>query len=426
MSAATANTGGVALDRSLLITSTSTIGSYRDVFASSTDRLIYHQRDSGSSDAVYASDASGRRAWKNLIVLSVAFMFLFSALVSLQSVQSSLNPHSGVGVLSLSCAHGVAVVSCLLAPVVISRLTTKWTIVASSGACLVYAVLANIHPQDFTLVPSSLLLGLMTGPMWSAQAVHLSRLAVDHADRAGLDQDATLSRFNGVFGGFFALSQVWGHVISAAVLAEAGSCRQHVNESHIHSVCGAADCSRLDGVSPARLLYTAHHLHPVATSTRHLMLCAHVGCIIVALALIATLLDSSHARPSKGTSVAAVGTLKALADPRLALLVPLVVFVGLEQGFVLADFTKVNFYLCNDIGEYIPAPALSCTQSLTHSLTRSLNHSFTQPFKRTITHSLSQSLTHTPTQSSKHPPIHQFTHPPIHHPLTASLNQPIK
>ncbi|KAK2187448.1 hypothetical protein NP493_165g05011 [Ridgeia piscesae] len=343
------NPGRVPLERSVLLTSVSTLGSCRDVFAASTDQLIYHQRpsDGGVSDELSGAELRGRRAWKNLVVLGVAFMFLFSALVSLHSVQSSLDPHSGVGVLSLSCVHGAAVVSCLLAPVVIARLTTKWTIVASAGACLVYAVVANVHPRDFTLVPSSLLLGLFTGPMWSAQAVHLSRLAVDHADAARLDPDVTLARFNGVFGGLFALSQVWGHVLSAVVLVDAevetGPRLPPVNESHVHSVCGAipADCGRLDGVVSDRVALTARHLRPVTASTRQLLLSAHVGCIVVALALTASLLDGAgHPRPNKGSSVAMFGALKALGDPRLILLVPLVVFVGLEQGFVLADFTK--------------------------------------------------------------------------------------
>ena len=345
---------GVALERSLLLTSVSTIGSCRDAFAASTDLLLYHQREAGSgandafsgaeaNDAFSRVEASGRRAWKNLVVLGVAFMFLFTALVSLQSVQSSLNPHRGVGVLSLSCVHGAAVVSCLLAPVVIARLTTKWTVVASVGACLVYAIVANVDPRHSSLVSSSLLLGLLTGPMWSAQAVHLSRLAIEHADAARLDPDATLARFNGVFGGFVALSQVWGHVLSAVVLAERGARLPYVNESNIHSVCGAADCSRLDGETTDRAPNTAHHLMPVPMSTRHLFLCAHVGCIVVALALTATLLDSTgHSRPCKGISATVQDTVKTLADPRLLLLVPIVVFVGLEKGFVLADFTKVN------------------------------------------------------------------------------------
>ncbi|KAI0230830.1 hypothetical protein LSAT2_018817 [Lamellibrachia satsuma] len=351
---------GVALERNLLLTSASTLGSCRDVFAASTDRLLYHQREAGNgangafsgaeaNDAFSRVEASGRRAWRNLVVLGVSFMFLSTALVSLQSVQSSLNPHRGVGVLSLSCVHGATVVSCLLAPVVIGRLTTKWTVVASVGACLVYAIVANVDPRHSSLVSSSLLLGLLTGPMWSAQAVHLSRLAIEHADAARLDP--------GRHPGSLQRRLRWIRRF------EPGARLPSVNESNIHSVCGAADCSRLDGETTDRAPDTAHHLQPVPTSTRHLLLCAHVGCIVVALALTATLLDSAgHSRPGKGISVAILDTVKTLADPRLLLLVPLVVFVGLEKGFVLADFTKS--YINCALGVHKIGPVLVCFGSV--------------------------------------------------------------
>jgi hypothetical protein len=77
---------------------------------------------------------------KNIFALSIAFMFVFTGFVSLQSLQSTLHAKGGIGVVSLSVIYGSTVLSCLLAPWLINRITTKWTIVSS-----VYVVIAQIY-----------------------------------------------------------------------------------------------------------------------------------------------------------------------------------------------------------------------------------------------------------------------------------------
>lgn len=154
---------------------------------------------------------------KNLLVLSLSFMLLFTAFISLQSLQSSLHAFGHAGVISLSCYYGAIVLSCFISPAVISKLTTKWTLISGYIFYLIY-IGTNFYPEKYLLIPSSLLLGTMTGPMWSAQSTYLTTLAIHYAQSSGQVQETVISSFNGIFFGFLQTSQVWGNLLSTAVL----------------------------------------------------------------------------------------------------------------------------------------------------------------------------------------------------------------
>ena len=307
-----------------------------------------------------------RRAAKNLVVLGCAFMFMFTAFVSLQSLQSTLNAHRGMGVISLACAYTATVVSCFLAPAVIARLTTKGTIVAGYVLFLIY-ILTNFYPSEFVMLPASVVLGALTGPLWSAQSTYLTTLAIRHAQTSEQLHETMINKFNGVFCGILQTSQVWGNLLSAAILsADNETVHQNlVNASLTRYVCGARDCGLKDEFPDD---YLPHFVGHVTTSTRTLLLCIHAGCALTAITLTVFLLDSNETNASENERSISLSsqqlffaTLRILQDPRMLMLVPLVMFTGVEQGFVLGDFTKVSYnnrsegYLFNSIHiAYIP------------------------------------------------------------------------
>jgi hypothetical protein len=73
-----------------------------------------------------------------------------------------------------------------------------------------------------------------------------------------------------------------------------------------------------------------------------------LGCSVMGVALTAAFLDRIRMfvyqdpleRPTGMAALRAVRN--AFRDPRLQLAAPLAVFIGLEQGFMLADFSKVS------------------------------------------------------------------------------------
>ena len=67
---------------------------------------------------------------KNLFVIGLAWIFLFTAFQSMANLQSSLNTDKGLGTASLSTIYVTLVISSMfLPPLLIDKLGTKWTIV---------------------------------------------------------------------------------------------------------------------------------------------------------------------------------------------------------------------------------------------------------------------------------------------------------
>ncbi len=287
---------------------------------------------------------AARQAFKNLIVLGCAFMLLFTAFTSLQSLQSTLN--HDVGLVSLSCLYGATVFSCFFAPAVIGRFTTKWTMVLSYSVFCLY-FLSNFLPQTYIMIPSSLLLGLSTGPMWSAQSTYLTTLAIRYAQISFEVHDFTINKFNGVFCAMLQTSQIWGNLLSAGVLAANNDTvyTMRENKSVTHVACGARDCGPHDYFPDNSI---SHYISHVPAFTHNLLLSIHVLCAVIAIGLTSLFLDRNHMNISwdKGSISASsqqlfLSTVCMLKDSRLQALSPLVLFTGVEQGFILGDFTKV-------------------------------------------------------------------------------------
>jgi hypothetical protein len=90
---------------------------------------------------------------KNLIVIGMAWMFLFTAYQSMANLQSSLNSDEGLGTASLSTIYITLVVSCLfIPPVMIKNIGLKWTIVISQ-VCYLLFIAANMYPKWYILIP---------------------------------------------------------------------------------------------------------------------------------------------------------------------------------------------------------------------------------------------------------------------------------
>ena len=315
-----------------------------------TDYNTYNNNNADDNDdesrlIKRASVNPGKRAFKNLLVLSLSFMFVYTAFVSLQSVQSSI--HARDGVVSMSCLYAATVLSCFLAPAIIKKLTTKWTVVIAFIVFLVF-ICANFYPRDFTLIPAASLLGLVNGPLWSGQATYLTTIAMNYARSREKLYDLTLTKFNGIFCSIFQMSQIWGNVLTAVSLTDNQTVRQNtVNTSQTHLLCGARDCGipndyRRDATVP-------HYVADVPSNVMHMLLSIYFGCGLMGVAMATSLLDKNECNleTTSGTCSLSsqklfMATLRSLHDPRLQLLLPLVFFTGLEQGFVFGDFTKVN------------------------------------------------------------------------------------
>jgi hypothetical protein len=96
---------------------------------------------------------------KNLLIVGLSWVFLFTAYSSIANLQSSLNSDGGLGTISLSTIYVSLILSCIFIPtVLIQHLGIKWTIFCSQLTYILF-IAANIYPRYYTLIPSAVIIG---------------------------------------------------------------------------------------------------------------------------------------------------------------------------------------------------------------------------------------------------------------------------
>ncbi|XP_008154911.2 protein unc-93 homolog A isoform X1 [Eptesicus fuscus] len=276
------------------------------------------------------------RSLRNVLVVALGFLLLFTAYGGLQSLQSSLYSDEGLGVTVLSTLYGAVLLSSmLLPPLLIRTLGCKWTIVLSMG-CYVAFSLGNFYASWYTLIPTSILLGLGAAPLWSAQSTYLTVVGNAHAEKAGKAGRDVVNQYFGIFFLLFQSSGVWGNLISSLVFGQKPT-QDAVPDEQLLS-CGANDClmATAPGNSTRRpsqeLIYT--------------LLGIYTGSGVLAVLLVALFLDpirdTLHKGEGETPSVRStlLSTLKLLRDRRLRLLVLLPLYSGFEQAFLAGDYTR--------------------------------------------------------------------------------------
>lgn len=323
---------------------------------STLNSYTFNQYDTVPNDIVLKVNLTERRVLKNIIVLGVAFMFVYTAFVSLQALQSSLHYENGLGVISLSCIYASTVVSCLLAPWIVVRVTTKWTMVVAFILFTAYFA-ANFQPSKYMLIPASLILGLLTGPLWSSQATYVTTLSLAYAQKSSvaIDQDVVINKYMSLFHGFYQSSQIWGNIISAVVLSNNHTIeftKGRIDPNDTKEQCGARDCVVNEWLSAdMRSEFEFEPAGVIPTNTKYLLLSILLGCGLMGMVILISLLDRSFERKCEtsaeldlSSKALFLATLRILTDFKCLLLAPIVFFLGLQQAFILGDFTKVSIY----------------------------------------------------------------------------------
>ncbi len=120
---------------------------------------IMNQREK-LADSVRVSNVwieSKGKILNNLIIISLAWVLLFTAFQSMANLQSSLNSDEGLGTASLSTIYLTLVVSCLLVPpLLIDKLGLKTTIIVSQFTYLLF-IASNMYPKWHILIPAAVL-----------------------------------------------------------------------------------------------------------------------------------------------------------------------------------------------------------------------------------------------------------------------------
>ena len=102
---------------------------------------------------------SKRQAYTNLLILSLGFNFNFTAFLSFQVLQSSINTEGGLGTTGLAVLYAVMVMTSLfIAPVALSRVSYKWIMVTSTCSYSVFMA-SGFYSTWGTVISTSILIG---------------------------------------------------------------------------------------------------------------------------------------------------------------------------------------------------------------------------------------------------------------------------
>ncbi|CAN9507506.1 unnamed protein product [Ophioblennius macclurei] len=283
------------------------------------------------------------RNFKNVLVISVGFLFLFTAYGGLQSLQSSLNAEEGMGVASLSVIYASIIVSSMfLPPIMIKNLGCKWTLVVGM-ACYVSYSLGNLYPGWYTLIPTSVVLGLGGSPLWSAKCTYLTICGNVQAARDGKKGPDVINHYFGIFFFIFQSSAVWGNLMSSLIFGQDTEIASIPAEQLL--TCGAGDC----GLNITTGNSTT--IRPGQKLVWTLVGC-YIGVGVLAMIIVVVFLDnidreqSSRFRHDKQPFCQTfLATFRLLKDWRLVTLIPLTMYSGFEQSFLAGEYTK-NYVTC--------------------------------------------------------------------------------
>lgn len=278
-----------------------------------------------------------KRLLMNFAAICIMWIFSFTAYSGLQNLESSLNP--GVGVYSLAALTGGGLVSCLLAPVIISYIGSKGALVISWIALCVY-VGANYYPAGYVLIPGAAVEGLATGLMWTAQGALVTSIAMEYARVTQGAFDDILSKFFGIFCAAFQSTQIWGNLVSSLVLVND---RTSLNLTSPPEYCGRNFCPLT--IKPETKNVTKAGMHP-ESKIEIILLSVYMGFAAVGLIITVLMLRPMKQEtngPTESFRSKLLSTVRLLVtDSNMAMLVPFYLWTGLEQTIVFAEFTMVR------------------------------------------------------------------------------------
>ena len=325
---------------------------------------------------------------KNLVVLSLGFMLTYTTFFALRNLQSSIHPHQGLGLIALCCIYAGFAVGCLVATTIIHKIRPQRVLILSMFGHIFFP-LANLYPTFSTMIPASLLLGLAMSTLWTAQGTYISSIGAAYSAVSGKQHEQVFNLFNGFFHLMVQLAHVFGSILSSTLLtywhADNGLLvssddtvmlnrstasgltvhrinpieRQHGFHYTIHKrptyehydsnikpsvQCGIKHCTELTLWLNGQ--HTVENVIRKATDESFhilvevLLVLAVLGSLLLVLML--GKLDVIFHRTKSGIKKQIAGLCASRKDRHTLLVLPLYIYLGLQEGLVYAEIIKVS------------------------------------------------------------------------------------
>ena len=274
-----------------------------------------------------------RWMYKNVFGVGLSFFLVFSAFLGLQNLQSSQS--SKVGLVSLVILYVFFALSGFITPGLIKLVGVKYILLVGFLCHLIYT-LGYFYLNWYTLVHTSILLGLASGPIWAGANAHLVNVAIASAPRLEHDQDHLISSFIGIFFFFFEWAQIPGNLASFLIFFPYRSSNTSLNSSVLDS------CERTEDAG---------------IDSTYLYILVSVYCVLIIIGIACLLVMVNHLPSDREKCSSALKKIKfyfgdpviellnIMKDWHMILVTPVAIVNGIERSFVFSTFTEVSFRL---------------------------------------------------------------------------------
>ncbi|CAF1312934.1 unnamed protein product [Rotaria sordida] len=318
----------------------------------------------------------GFRTYKNLLVISVAFLLQFTAFNGIQNLQSSLNTEANIGVNSSSIIYVFLIISSIFLPhPLMSIFGLKWTLVISQVSYVLF-IAANYYPKAYLMYPTAALVGLSAAPLWTSKGSYLTDSGSVYASEMNLDKNAIINRFFGIFFTFFQSCQIWGNMISYLVLKPENKASSTINGTKNNTLLLFKTYDKCGADFSEQEYQSSEVVNKIDRRTIDILCIIYVCIGICSILTLIILLDQRRITSRDEISVMLrnsvkllISTIKHMRHINQLLLIPMTIWAGLELTFLFAQFTQafvscainpkyvglimIAFGVCDSIGSFV-------------------------------------------------------------------------
>lgn len=331
------------------------------------DRPLQLQRESSIPNSFIAAAPTPMRAdrWhdktrniapkariiKNVLVLGCSCMCSYGCFAPLRTYFSLTQELKLTSPLVLFLLYLCAAISELYGAVVARRLTYKLTIALFQIPFALW-LCAVTYSHYYTLIPAAILFGLSQGPLWNAVIAYLVNMAAQFAYFSYETQDKMVKRFLSTFNALLSCGWTWGHLLTAGAFnameySQNSTETPWLSNTKDECCCGRRYCNPKELFEFPKFsenLSSFNHITrvvPVYTTSWY------GGNVIFAFLLALFLLDKLKVQLCSQTNkqFSTLQLFNELAQtfhhPKLRRTLPMVVFAGLSESFILCDVMKV-------------------------------------------------------------------------------------
>ena len=297
---------------------------------------------------------------RQLWLLNTVFFLMFNSYGCTERLQSTLNAKDGLGLYSLSVLYGSTIfTSVTLAPVILHKLTTKWSLMLAWCVHIIFIV-SNFYPSWWTLLPASALLGCATGVVWTCQGVYISEFSMESARRSGDTNTAVLSRYYGYFQMVMALTGIGGNLFSSLLFSYTSTHGNNVtykeilfvnqsfsnvstelldnNLTYREPICGASFCLR-----DYDLFQEETGIQEVPPMTRYILMSVLLMVELIGLVMSGFLINLTFHTDETSTCAKFVSSWKLIVNFKYLLASSLFLVKGTSESLLLGLYLKVRF-----------------------------------------------------------------------------------